>query len=261
MLATNALGRVVIPAAMDPPTVVFGLGLVTADDADVRDFMIHRAIKVLQTRTAALARTAPIDLWPLVAAYLKLHSPSFEPAGVDAAKVSAFYDAMAPHAPKFGPQMSLLASEVISNIGNRASSLNTQSNAWGSRCALIALGDPNVALEAIAWASGSSSGPPSSGPERVRWIGRQAEARDLIVFSVSDGYAAARTALGIEGVPLPPRDDDDDDDDDLEFDEADVAPADGMGPESIEPESLEPESIEPESLDAADFIDVDMDDD
>ena len=258
VLATNALGRVVIPAGMDPPTIVFGLGLVTADDAEVRDFMIHRAVKVLQTRTAALARTAPIDLWPLVAAYLKLHSPSFEPAGVDGAKVTAFHDAMAPHAPKFGPQMSLLASEVISNIGNRASSLNTQSNAWGSRCALIALGDPNVALEAIAWASGSSSGPPSSGPERVRWIGRQAEARDLIVFSVSDGYAAARTVLGIEGVVPPP---DEDDDDELEFDEAEVAEPESMEAESIEAASIEPESIEPESLDAADFIDVDMDDD
>lgn len=255
VLATNALGRVVIPAGMDPPTLVFGLSLVTTEDDAVREFMIHRALKVLQTKTAALARTAPIDLWPLVAAYLKLHSPSFEPAGVDGAKVKAFHDAMAPHAPKFGPHMSLLASEVISNIGNRASSLNTQSNAWGSRCALIALGDPNVALEAIAWASGSSSGPPPSGAERVRWIGRQAEARDLIVFSVSDGYAAARTALGIEGV-VPPAPVEDDDDDELEFDDAEV-----VAPDSIEPESIEPESIEPESLDAGDFIDVDMDDD
>jgi len=29
-------------------------------------------------------------------------------------------------------------------------------------------------------------------------MGRQAEARDLIVFSVSDGYAAARSQLGLD---------------------------------------------------------------
>jgi lipopolysaccharide biosynthesis regulator YciM len=227
VLATNALGRVVIPAAMDPPTLVFGLQLVTAEQPAVRDFMIHRALKVLQTRTAALARTAPIDLWPLVAAFLRLHSPSFDPSGVDAAKLAKFHAAMAPHSPKPGPQMSLLTSEVIKSMGNRASSLNTQANAWGSRCGLLAQGEPTLALEGIAWSSGSTQGPPPAGAERLRWIGRQAEARDLIVFAVGDGYAAARAALGIDG---------------------DVAP------EPVAAEQLE--ELEPESVD---FIDVDMD--
>ncbi len=202
VVATNALGLACIPARCDPPTLCFGLPLVTSDRADIRDFMIHRALKVLQTKTAALSRTAPIDLWPLVAAYLKLHSPSFNPAGVDPDKVQAFHAAMAPHAHKPNPQVSLLAAEVISTIGNRASSLNTVSNAWGSRTALIAMGDPNLALEAIAWANGHSQGPPASGADRVRWIGRQAEARDIIVFSVSDGYAAARAQLGLDAALL-----------------------------------------------------------
>ena len=71
-------------------------------------------------------------------------------------------------------------------------------NSWGSRAALLAIGDPNVALEAVSWAHGGTSGPPSSGPDRVKWIGRQAEARDLIAFSVSDSYAAARATRGLE---------------------------------------------------------------
>ena len=195
---TNALGVVCVPACSEPPTLCFGLPLVTAERADVREFLTHRALKVLQSRTAALSRTAPIDLWPLVAAFLKLHSPSFNPSGVDASKLDGFYQTMAPLAPKANPQLSLLASEVIGSIGNRASSLNTLANAWGSRTALLAMGDPNLALEAIAWAAGHSQGPPGSGPERVRWMGRQAEARDLIVFSVSDGYAAARSQLGLD---------------------------------------------------------------
>ncbi len=197
IVATNALGRVCVPARAEPPTLCFGLALVTAEERDARDFVIHRALKVLQTRTAALSRTAPIDLWPLVAAYLQLHSPSFSPQGVDTVKVDAFRELMQRVMPPPDPQLSLLASEVIGQIGNRASSLNTITNSWGSRTALLALGDPNVALEAIAWSTGSNQGPPASGPDRVRWIGRQAEARDLIVFSVSDGYAAARSALGL----------------------------------------------------------------
>jgi hypothetical protein len=201
VFATNALGAVCVPARVAPPTLCFGLSLVSENDEMSRDFLIHRAIKVLQTHTAALSRTAPIDLWPLLAAYLKIHSPSFNPTGVDAAKLSAFLRAMSEIAPKkLNPQVNLLASEVIGTIGNRASSLNTAASAWGSRAALLALGDPNLAMEAIALAHGASSGPPSSGIERVRWIGRQPEARDLIVFSVSDGYAHARAQLGLEAL-------------------------------------------------------------
>ncbi len=200
IVATNALGRVCIPARAEPPTLCFGLPLVTAPETDVREFLIHRALKVLQTRTAALSRTAPIDLWPMVAAYLQLHDVTFEPQGVDANKVKTFKERMARAMPPPDPAVSDLAREVIGSIGNRASSLNTITNAWGARTGLLALGDPNLALQAIAWASGNAQGPPTSGPERVRWIGRQAEARDLIVFSVSEGYANARTKLGVSAV-------------------------------------------------------------
>jgi len=199
VVCTNALQRVCVPARVEPPTLCFGLQLVTADNEPVREFLIHRALKVLQSRTAPLSRTAPIDLWPLVAAYLKLHSPSFEPQGVDPGKVNEFLAKMkAGGTPPVNPQVNLLASEVIGGIGNRASSLNTVSNSWGSRAALLAIGDPNVALEAVSWAHGAASGPPTSGPDRIKWIGRQAEARDLIAFSVSDGYTAARAVLGLE---------------------------------------------------------------
>ncbi|MCA9621890.1 MAG: hypothetical protein KC731_22855, partial [Myxococcales bacterium] len=249
VVATNALGRVVIPAHCSPPSLVFGLQLITSEREDVREFLVHRACKALQTRTAAFARTAPIDLWPLLGAYLKVHSPSFEPQGVDTAKVAAFYQAMAPHAPKFGPQMSLLASEVISSIGNRASSLNTASNAWGSRTALLASGDPNLALEAIAWAAGNSQGPPGAGPERVRWIGRQAEARDLIVFSIGDGYAAARAALGLSTSTILPSA------------TPAAAPSYEVGHEEVERPAMDsiPESEEGEVIDDIEFLEEDFD--
>jgi hypothetical protein len=199
VFATNALGQVCIPAQVDPPTLCFGLPLITTPNTRVRDFLIHRALKVIQSHTAALSRTAPIDLWPLLAAYLKIHSPSFNPSGVDTGKLSHLFAKMREVAPSHvDPQINLLASEVIGTIGNRASSLNTAASAWGDRAALLAMGDANLALEAIALAHGSSSGPPSSGAERVRWIGRQAEARDLIVFAVSEEYAQARASLGLE---------------------------------------------------------------
>jgi hypothetical protein len=175
--------------------MVFGTALLEAPQAEPREFLIHRALKLLQTRTAPLVRTAPIDLWPLLAAYLKLHSPSFAPQGVDQRRLGQYHQRMAPHARPADPKVSRLAAEVIANIGNRASSLNSASAAWGSRAALLAMGDPHVALTAVAWATGNPQGPPEHGEERVKWISRKAEARDLVVFLVGEEYERARAAL------------------------------------------------------------------
>jgi tetratricopeptide (TPR) repeat protein len=195
LFSSNALGPICIPACTEPPAILFGVPLLEVDQYEPREFLIHRALKLLQTRTAALARTAPIDLWPLIAAFLKLHSPSFSPQGVDPRRFEQYHKVMSERAPAPDPRTSTAAGEVIGGIGNRASSLNTVAASWGSRTALLAMGDPYVALLGVAWALGTPQGPPPAGPDRVKWISRKAEARDLIVFSVSDVYAQARQLL------------------------------------------------------------------
>ncbi len=202
IFTTSALGPVAVAASSDPPALCLGDALVETRDQDARDFLLLRALKAIQNGTAALTRTAPIDLWPLVGAYLKLHSPSFNPPGVDASKLAGFHNAMLEAGMVSpDPKLGLLASEVIRTIGNRASSLNAAANSWGTRVALLALGDPVLALRAVAWAAGTPEGPPTDGPERLRWISRQAEARDLIVFSVSEGYHESRAQLGPSRMP------------------------------------------------------------
>ncbi len=79
--------------------------------------------------------------------------------------------------------MALLVQEVIGSIGNRASTLNTVINGWGNRAGLLAMGDLNVAITGIAWAGGHANAPPAAGKDRMTWIGRNAEARELVVFS------------------------------------------------------------------------------
>jgi hypothetical protein len=196
---SSALGPVCIAAGAHPPTLVIGQQWLTTPRADIRTFLLHRALKVLQSNTAALSRTAPIDLWPLLAAYLKAFAPQWAPTGVDGAKLTDAYGriARAMQGLRVDPQVSILASEVIGSIGNRASTLNTVVNGWGDRAGLLALGDPNVAITGVAWAGGHVNQPPASGKERLTWIGRNAEARELVVFSVSDAYSDARQRLAL----------------------------------------------------------------
>jgi tetratricopeptide (TPR) repeat protein len=195
---SSVLGPTCLAVSSHPPTLVLGQALLTTPREDVRTFLIHRALKVIQTNTCVFARTAPIDLWPLLAAYLKAFATSFAPQGVDAAKLTDAYGRLKRVMPaQVDPQLGVLAADVIGSIGNRASTLNTAVNGWGARAGLLAVGDPNVALSGIAWAGGHTNQPPASGKERVTWIGRNAEARELVVFSVSDAYADARGRLGV----------------------------------------------------------------
>jgi lipopolysaccharide biosynthesis regulator YciM len=183
-----------LPIALSPPTLVLGAALLSGQHEAIRTFLVLRALKCIQAGVAVFCRTAPIDLWPMTAAFLQLHSPSWNPQGVDANKFRDFKGRLQRVAPPaISPDLVALAGEVTSFLGNRASTLQTMANAWGSRAALLILGDTSVALDAIAWAAGQTGGAPATNPDRMKWIGRNAEARDLIVFSVSDAYVEARS--------------------------------------------------------------------
>jgi hypothetical protein len=117
---------------------------------------------------------------------------------VDQGKLTDFYGRITRALPKaVDAQTGLLAAEVIGSIGNRASTLNTVINGWGNRAGLLAVGDLNVAITGIAWSGGHTNAPPATGKDRMTWIGRNAEARELVVFSVSDSYADARSRVGL----------------------------------------------------------------
>jgi hypothetical protein len=91
----------------------------------------------------------------------------------------------------------VLALEAIGSLGNRASQLGTALLQWGDHAALLALGDPLAGLRALSMTS--SSPLPSEGADRLKWIVRNPEARDLAVFSVSEQYSDARRQLGLAG--------------------------------------------------------------
>ncbi|MFP6683201.1 MAG: hypothetical protein VB934_00740 [Polyangiaceae bacterium] len=184
-----------VDVAGTPPTIVFGEALLRSDRVGVRDFLLRRAMKTLQARTAALVRTEPSDLGPLLAAFLRLHKPDFVPTGVDPGKLELFGQRMVDAGgTNEDPRLVNLADEVIGSIGNRASGLRTAAQVWASRAALLATGDPFVAIDALAWASGADAELPPHGPDRIKWIGRHAELRDLVAFTVSEDYRNLRGA-------------------------------------------------------------------
>jgi hypothetical protein len=198
VFVSPTLGSVCIPIGSVPPQIAIGQPLLATPDDAVRRFLICRALKAVQARASAIARSAPIDLAPLISGYLLLFAPDWQPAAVDPGKLRDMHARLSRAKPKnLDHDVAVLALEVVGTLGNRASTLHTVVNNWGNRVALLASGDLSTGLSAIARAAGHSSGPAASGPERVTWIGRNAEARDLAIFSVSDAYAEVRAKLGL----------------------------------------------------------------
>jgi len=198
ILVSPQLGRVAIPLGTNPPALLVGEGLMTVDNERARAFVVVRAMKMILSRASSLLRGQPADLAVLVSALFTAFNPSFAPQGVDAKRVSEMSRRLVPALPRnLDPTVGVIALEAAGTLGNQSAMLGAAAQAWANRVALLAVGDPNAALDAIAWAKGEEAAPKGS-EERAAWIARNAEARELMTFSVTDAYSEARARLGLD---------------------------------------------------------------
>ena len=197
VLASPVLGSTCLATRSAEAQIVYGQALIERGDDATRYFLLIRALKLIQARAATLARTVPIELGPVVAGFLSTLS-DYNPEGVDPKRLGeAQKRVKAAISRPFQGEVPMLALEVVGSLGSRASQLATALNQWANRTALLAVGSPLTALRALALASNAEL--PAEGADRLRWIGRHAEARDLAIFSVSEAYGDVRKKLGVEG--------------------------------------------------------------
>jgi tetratricopeptide (TPR) repeat protein len=198
ILVSPQLGRVAIPLGSNPPALLVGEGLMNVSNERARAFVVVRAMKMILARSSSLLRGQPADVSVLVSALFTAFNPSFQPQGVDPKRVSEMSRRLVPALPRnLDPTVGVIALEAAGTLGNQSNLLGAAAQAWANRVALLAIGDPNGALEAIAWSKGEE-GAPRGPEERAAWIARTAEARELMTFSVTDAYAEARARLGLD---------------------------------------------------------------
>jgi tetratricopeptide (TPR) repeat protein len=198
LLVSPALGPVFVPVSGSPAKLVMGQPLIETEDDAARYFSFFRALKMIESEGAAFTRIPPIELLPATSALLVLLAPSFQPQGVDAGKLADAKRRIQAALPaRLHDDLPTLALEVGGTLGNRASQLGQAVSQWASRAALLAVGRPSIALRGIALALGQPEGPPADFGERLKWVQRHPETRDLAVFSVSDAYADARKRVGL----------------------------------------------------------------
>jgi len=159
---------------------------------------LTRALKLVQARASALLRIVAKDLPVLVAAWLHVFNPSWKPQGINPAALAEAARRLQAALPrKLDQDVGLMALEVAGSVGTQAAVLGPAVVSWADRTGLLAVGDLNAALEAVAWTLGLPS-LPNDPEERADWIARTSQAREMMGYSVSDGYAEARARAGIK---------------------------------------------------------------
>jgi tetratricopeptide (TPR) repeat protein len=198
VLVSPQLGKTCVPSASAPPCIVLGEPLVGAMAEPAAAFAVTRALKLVQAHASALVRTPPADLAVLVAAWLTSFNPAWTPQGVAPAALENAKRRLAPAIPRnVDPEIGTIALEVAGTLGPHLATLGSSTIAWGDRVALLAVGDPNAALDGIAWSIGMTDGAPKDPERRTVWVLHTAEARDLLAFSTGDAFAEARAKAGI----------------------------------------------------------------
>jgi hypothetical protein len=197
MYVSPDLGSSVLAAGSTPPTIVVGEALLAPSSVLARTFLLVRALKLVQAHAAALPRVPAKDLPALIAAWLQAFNPTWQPQGIPAPQLAEIGRRLSQvMARRVDPDVGLIALEVAGSIGTQAAALGPAALTWANRTGLLAVGDPNAALDGIAWTLGQTTGAPRSPQERASWIARTPEAKEIIAYSVSEQYSDARTRAG-----------------------------------------------------------------
>jgi hypothetical protein len=178
------------------PALVVGDGFAQLPEMP-RTFLMLRALKLMQVRGSAFSRASPAEVPVIVGAWLRAYAPSYAPPGIPPPAIADATRRLQPGLPKPEPDLGLAALEIAGAIGPQLGLFGGAVLAWANHAALLAIGDMGAALDGIAYGSGPRGGTPPPPEERAAWIARTPEAKELVAFSVGDGYTEARVRLGI----------------------------------------------------------------
>jgi tetratricopeptide (TPR) repeat protein len=183
-----------IPVSSAAPTIIMGDAI--AGDERVGPFLVVRALKLVRSRASALVRVPPADLAVLVAAWLRCFNPAWRPKWVAPGALEAAQGRVRAALPRnLDPNLTVLALEIGAAMEQAPLPLGALATEWADRAALLALGDPGMALEAIAAGGPQPDDQPGG---RAAWVARTPEALSLASFAVSDPFIQARARLGLD---------------------------------------------------------------
>jgi tetratricopeptide (TPR) repeat protein len=203
---SSKVGASAVPLSSAKPGIVIGTELLEKANDKARKFLVLKALKAITSHSAALlrgestvgdgsGRDGGVNLDLVIAAWLQGFNPSWVAPGFDAERVRAMRSRLEPFLPtEISPTLGMMALEAASALPSLRGRVQSLANAWLHRTALLGIGDPANALEAISWGHGLDT-LSADAEARGTFVADHDDARDLVIFTVSDSYLEARKKL------------------------------------------------------------------
>lgn len=175
-----------------PSRVFLGSGWVDRAPAGVQDFVVWRALKLLQSRVGAVAHLSPeaaaLRLDALLSAYTDPGTSLLAEPNVPNRLRSLLH----PLLPK-DPTLSTLAAASVEDIASSALEIGDAIALWADRSAVLATGEPRVALLAICLRHGEAD--LNSPGALLDAVGRQPSARRLMASLLNAPFIEAHRSI------------------------------------------------------------------
>jgi hypothetical protein len=189
------LGVDAVALGSDPVHLVLGDALLAFPEREAQTFLVLRALKLARANASALSRLGGAEVRAVLAGFFACFGPLAPADGDDAQHLLAARNRIRPHltwVPE--PDLSARVAALLEEALPRAEYLADALCRWGTRVALIGVGDPAIALDAL---SGQPLRSLRDEAARIRAIAGHSAARDLVSFGVSAAYIEARQRAGL----------------------------------------------------------------
>jgi hypothetical protein len=195
VLRSPDLGVDAIGLGTEPVHLVLGDALLAYPDPDVQTFLVLRALKLASANASALSRLPAQEAWAVLAGFIACFGPLAAADGEPAQRLLAARNRIRPHLTWVpDPDLASRASALLDSVLPYVDRLPDALCRWGTRAALLGVGDPSIALDALA---GQPLRELRDEAARIRAIAAQSAARDLVSFGVSQAYIEARQRAGL----------------------------------------------------------------
>lgn len=175
-----------------PSRVFLGLGWVERAPAGVQDFVVWRALKLLQGRVGAVAHLSPDAAALRLDALLSAYTDPGNSLVAESNAQNRLRPLLHPLLPK-DPTLSALAATSVQELTSSELEVGDAIALWADRAAVLATGEPRVALLAVCLRHGETNlGSPSALLEAV---GRQPSARRLMASLLSTAFIEAHRSI------------------------------------------------------------------
>ena len=196
VLITSAAPRVCM-VVDQRPTILIGTELANLTNEAERAFLFTRALEVASLQLTVAMRSDPSDLTYLVAGLLRVYDPARDAKHLEPRRLDDVTKRIAKSLSRRAREPLGPVAYEMGGAGFDAAALPMAVNQLGNRVALLALGAPSVALNALLKVAGEDASADAL-HKRVASLRRAPEAIDLLHFSLSDAYFDARRRTGAD---------------------------------------------------------------